>query len=83
MSRKRYTAEQIIAMLREVEERTRYLGYDVNQFKILSTAVSGFFASLAGILLLLKNAIIGTEQLFMIFSGEMIGVPVTRDQKID
>ena len=42
MSRKRYTAEQIIAMLREVEERTRYLRYDVNQFKILSTAVSGF-----------------------------------------
>lgn len=72
MSRKRYTAEQIIAMLREVEERTRYLGYDVNQFKILSTAVSAFFASLAGILLLLKNAIIGTEQLFMIFSGEIV-----------
>jgi branched-chain amino acid transport system permease protein len=58
--------------IRDNEERTRYLGYDVNHFKILSTAVSGFFASLAGILLLLKNAIIGTEQLFMIFSGEIV-----------
>lgn len=58
--------------IRDNEERTRHLGYDVNQFKILSTAVSGFFASLAGVLLLLKNAIIGTEQLFMIFSGEIV-----------
>ena len=58
--------------IRENEERTRYLGYNVNHFKILSTAVSGFFASIAGILLLFKNAIIGTEQLFMIFSGEIV-----------
>jgi len=58
--------------IRDNEERTRYLGYDVNQFKILATAVSGLFASTAGVLLLLKNAIIGTEQLFMIFSGEIV-----------
>lgn len=58
--------------IRDNEERTRHLGYNVNHFKILSTAVSGFFSSIAGILLLFKNAIIGTEQLFMIFSGEIV-----------
>lgn len=58
--------------IRENEQRARYVGYSVNAYKILNTAISGFFASLAGVLLLLKNGIIGTEQMDVIHSGEIV-----------
>jgi len=58
--------------IRENEQRARYLGYNVNVYKILNTAISGFFASVAGVLLLLKNGIIGTEQMDVLHSGEVV-----------
>ncbi len=58
--------------IRENERRTAYLGYNVNAYKVLNTAVSGFFTSVAGVLLLLKNGIIGTEQMDVIHSGEIV-----------
>jgi len=58
--------------IRENEQRARYIGYNVNAYKILNTAISGFFASLAGVLLLFKNGIIGTEQMDVIHSGEIV-----------
>ncbi len=58
--------------IRENEQRARYVGYNVNAYKILNTAISGFFASLAGVLLLFKNGIIGTEQMDVIHSGEIV-----------
>jgi branched-chain amino acid transport system permease protein len=58
--------------IRENEQRARYVGYNVNAYKILNTAISGFFASLAGVLLLLKNGIIGTEQMDVLHSGEVV-----------
>lgn len=58
--------------IRENEERARYIGYNVNAFKILNTAISGFFTSIAGVLLILKNGIIGTEQMDVIHSGEVV-----------
>ncbi len=72
MSRKRYTAEQIIAMLREVEERTHHLGYNVNTYKIINTAISGFFVSIAGVLTVLRNGIVGPEQMDGLHSGEIV-----------
>lgn len=58
--------------IRENERRAAYLGYNVNAYKILNTAVSGFFTSVAGVLLLLKNGIIGAEQMDVIHSGEIV-----------
>lgn len=58
--------------IRENERRAAYLGYNVNAYKIFNTAVSGFFTSLAGVLVLLKNGIIGTEQMDVIHSGEIV-----------
>lgn len=58
--------------IRENERRAAYLGYNVNAYKIFNTAVSGFFTSVAGVLLLLKNGIIGTEQMDVIHSGEIV-----------
>lgn len=58
--------------IRENEERTRYVGYNVNHFKILATAISGFFASISGVMTLLKNGIIGTEQMDALRSGEAV-----------
>ena len=58
--------------IRENERRAAYLGYSVNAYKIFNTAVSGFFTSMAGALLLLKNGIIGTEQMDVIHSGEVV-----------
>ena len=58
--------------IRENERRVAYLGYNVNAYKIFNTAVSGFFTSAAGVLVLLKNGIIGTEQMDVIHSGEIV-----------
>lgn len=58
--------------IRDNEERTSYLGYDVKHFKILNTAVSGFFVSVAGVLAVLKDGIIGPEQMDALRSGEII-----------
>ncbi len=58
--------------IRENERRAAYLGYNVNAYKICNAAVSGFFTSVAGVLLLLKNNIIGTEQMDVIHSGEVV-----------
>lgn len=58
--------------IRENEQRARYIGYNVNAYKILNTAISGFFASVAGVLLLFKNGIIGTEQMDVLHSGEVV-----------
>ncbi len=58
--------------IRENERRVAYLGYNVNAYKIFNTAVSGFFTSAAGVLALLKNGIIGTEQMDVIHSGEIV-----------
>ena len=58
--------------IRDNEERVRYLGYNVNGFKILNTAISGFFVSIAGVLTVLKNGIIGTEQMDALHSGEIV-----------
>ena len=58
--------------IRENEQKAGYLGYGVNAYKILNTAISGFFTSIAGVLLLLKNGIIGTEQMDVLHSGEVV-----------
>ena len=58
--------------IRENEERTRYVGYNVNHFKILGTAISGLFASIAGVLVVLKSGIIGPEQMDALHSGEVV-----------
>ena len=58
--------------IRENENRAAYLGYNVNAYKIVNTAASGLFTSMAGVLLVLKNGIIGTEQMDVIHSGEVV-----------
>jgi len=42
------------------------------KYKIINTTISGFFTSVAGVLLLLKNGIIGTEQMDVFHSGEVV-----------
>ncbi|MCZ6511907.1 MAG: branched-chain amino acid ABC transporter permease [Alphaproteobacteria bacterium] len=54
------------------EERASYLGYNVNKYKILNTAISGFFVSIAGVLTVLRNGIVGPEQMDGLHSGEIV-----------
>ena len=54
------------------EERASYLGYNVNRYKILNTAISGFFVSIAGVLTVLRNGIVGPEQMDGLHSGEIV-----------
>ena len=54
------------------EERASYLGYSVNRYKILNTAISGFFVSIAGVLTVLRNGIVGPEQMDGLHSGEIV-----------
>lgn len=58
--------------IRDNEERTVYLGYNVNAWKVFNTAISGFFVSIAGVLTVLKDGIIGTEQLDALQSGQIV-----------
>lgn len=58
--------------IRENEERTAYVGYNVNHFKILGTAISGFFTAISGVLTLLKSGIIGPEQMDALSSGAVV-----------
>jgi branched-chain amino acid transport system permease protein len=58
--------------IRDNEERTAFLGYSVNRFKVFNTAVSGFFVSIAGVLAVLKDGIIGTEQMDALQSGQIV-----------
>lgn len=58
--------------IRDNEERTAFLGYNVNRFKVFNTAVSGFFVSIAGVLAVLKDGIIGTEQMDALQSGQIV-----------
>lgn len=63
---------RVFQAIRENEERTQFLGYNTNRFKIIGTAISGMFAALSGCLFLLMGGVIGADFLFPVKSGAVV-----------
>jgi branched-chain amino acid transport system permease protein len=55
--------------IRENPQRSKYLGYDVRQYRTVAFMVSGFFASLAGCLTALHETSVGPEMLSVVESS--------------
>ena len=55
--------------IRENPQRSKYLGYNIRQYRIAAFMVSGFFASLAGSLTALHETSVGPEMLSVVESS--------------
>ncbi len=58
--------------IRGNSERVRFLGYNVEQYKVASFAISGLFAGLAGSLSALHEGTVAPEVLSWFFSGDAV-----------
>ncbi len=63
---------RVFEAIRENEERTRFMGYDTNRYKIVGAGISGAFAGLAGCLYLLRGGVIGADFLHVLKSGVVV-----------
>ncbi|WP_455277249.1 branched-chain amino acid ABC transporter permease [[Eubacterium] cellulosolvens] len=62
----------ILQAVRENEERTMCLGYNVNSFRFASFLLSGLFSGIAGSLYCIHLRFVGVTVLHWMFSGEVI-----------
>lgn len=63
---------RVFQAIRENEERTRFMGYATNGYKVAGAAISGAFAGLAGCLYLLRGGVIGADFLHVLKSGVVV-----------
>ncbi|PZX14914.1 ABC-type sugar transport system ATPase subunit [Palleronia aestuarii] len=66
----------VLLAIRENEERTRFLGYRVDRYKLAAFIVSAMITAFAGALLLYKNRMTSAEPMSVIFSGELLAMVV-------
>ena len=63
---------QVLKAIRENSERAQFLGVDVRRHQLITFVLGGFFAGVAGMLLVAKQHFIGVEMLFWTTSSEPI-----------
>lgn len=63
---------RVFQAIRENEERTQFMGYATNRYKVAGAAISGAFAGLAGCLYLLRAGVIGADFLHVHKSGVVV-----------
>jgi branched-chain amino acid transport system permease protein len=63
---------QVLRAIRDNEERARFAGYDVAQYKSAAFGISGIFAGLAGVLTTFHERIAAPESLAWSTSGEAV-----------
>jgi branched-chain amino acid transport system permease protein len=63
---------RVLQALRDNENRVPFLGFNVKAFKIISFAISGMLAGLAGALFSLFKTFADTSQLHFLLSGKVI-----------
>ena len=63
---------QVLKAIRENSERAQFLGVDVRRHQLITFVIGGFFAGVAGALLVAKQHFIGVEMLFWTTSAEPI-----------
>lgn len=63
---------RVFQAIRENEERTRFMGYATDRYKVAGAAISAAFAGLAGCLYLLRAGVIGADFLHVLKSGVVV-----------
>lgn len=63
---------RVFQAIRENEERTRFMGYATNRYKVAGATISGAFAGLAGCLYLLRAGVINADFLHVLKSGVVV-----------
>ncbi len=65
---------KVLVAIRENEQRTRFLGYPVQQYKLTAFVISAAVTGLAGGLSVLNHRIASAEMLSVPFSGELLAM---------
>lgn len=63
---------RVLASMRENEERTAFLGFNVKTYKLISFALSGLFSGVAGVLYTIHLAFVPMENMHWSTSGEVV-----------
>lgn len=63
---------RVLASMRENEERTAFLGFNVKTYKLISFSLSGLFAGVAGVLYTIHLAFVPMENMHWGTSGEVV-----------
>ncbi|MFC6763755.1 branched-chain amino acid ABC transporter permease [Natrinema soli] len=63
---------RVLQGIRENEERVKFIGYDVQRYKVIAFSISGGFAGLAGGLYVPFQSVANPEMLHWTVSGELV-----------
>jgi branched-chain amino acid transport system ATP-binding protein len=65
---------KVLVAIRENEQRTKFIGYPIQQYKLVAFVVSATVTGLAGGLFVLNHRIASAEMLSVQFSGELLAM---------
>jgi branched-chain amino acid transport system ATP-binding protein len=65
---------RVLTAIRENEQRTSFVGFDVRSYKLLAFVISASITGLAGALGVLSHRIASTESMSLTFSGELLAI---------
>src|SRR5690606_34490562 len=65
---------KVLVAIRENEQRTRFLGFNVQAYKLLAFVISATITGFAGGLSVLNHRIASGEAMSLIFSGELLAI---------
>src|SRR5690606_20412523 len=65
---------KVLTAIRENELRTRFIGFDVDAYKLLAFVLSAAITGLAGGLAVLSHRIASAETMSLAFSGELLAI---------
>lgn len=64
----------VLTAIRENEQRTRFIGFDIRSYKLLAFVISATITGLAGALAVLSHRIASAESMSLAFSGELLAI---------
>lgn len=65
---------RVLTAIRENEQRTSFVGFDIRSYKLLAFVISASITGLAGALGVLSHRIASTESMSLAFSGELLAI---------
>jgi branched-chain amino acid transport system ATP-binding protein len=65
---------KVLVAIRENEQRTRFIGYPIQQYKLVAFVISATVTGLAGGLFVMNHRIASAEMLSVQFSGELLAM---------
>ena len=64
----------VLTAIRENEQRTRFIGFNIKSYKLLAFVISATITGLAGALGVLSHRIASAESMSLMFSGELLAI---------